>query len=117
MTTCTKNVAKSTFDKTFFVDKEKGEQVKIFTKHHFVVVDSKDIDLDASKKNTIGEGAYNIVKEIPLSNKCREKGKVAVRIRRLTGDEVYIVKNIDDIRLSDEIQKSIDNIIDLSEKI
>ena len=116
MTTCTKNIAKSTFDKTFFVDKEKGEQVKIFTKHHFNVIDNPDIDLDASKKNTIGEGAYNIVKEIPLSKKCREKGKVAVRIRRLTGDEVYIVKNIDDIRLSDEIQKSIDNIIDLSEK-
>ena len=38
MTTCTKNIAKSTFDKTFFVDKEKGEQVKIFTKHLFFVL-------------------------------------------------------------------------------
>lgn len=113
MTHCTKNIDKSNFDKTFFIENNKNN-VHVYSKTDLTIIDNLDISND---NNLLGQGSFNTVKEFPLSKKCLEEEKVAVRIRKLLkGSDYYINGEGIGFKLSDEIIKSIDNIIDLSNK-
>jgi len=85
---CTKNITKKKLDKTFFIDREK-KTVNIHSASALKVIDNFNL----TKKNILGTGSFNTVKEFPLSDKCEEKDRtkeVAVRIRTLTlGSDIF----------------------------
>jgi len=121
MTHCTKNIDKEYFDKTFFIENNNNNGINVYDKKGLSVIDNLNLEELDSSGTLLGQGGFNTVKEFPLSTKCQEKEHVAVRIRKLEMNKhIKKKRNEDDTNdiytLNKNIETSIDNIIDLSEK-
>tara|TARA_Y100000992_G_scaffold295552_1_gene256609 strand:+ start:702 stop:2396 length:1695 start_codon:yes stop_codon:yes gene_type:complete len=111
--TCTNNIKKDYFDKTFFIENS-NKYVNVYNK--LSIIDTLDFDSENSPDaKNLGQGAFNTVKEFPLSKNCSETKNVAVRIRSLLEEKDYTIKD-EKFELKSIILESIDNINDLSTK-
>ena len=112
---CTNNIEKDDFDKTFFI--ENSNNVNVYDNDELLTIDTLDFDKLNSPDANLGQGAFNTVKKIQLSEKCSESGPVAVRIRSLLEKKDYTIKDKKfEFKSESIILDSIDNIIDLSTK-
>ena len=127
MIECSKNITRENLEDTFFdtndtnkTNKNKitNKNIRLYNKDELLTIDNLDL-YPIYGKELLGQGSYNMVKEVSLSKKCREKDKVAVRIRKLRVDTDIMTTNNSSpytYILTRLIEKSIENIVDLSNK-